>query len=113
VAYLVPHGTLRMMAVGLDDRPATRPEAARMRELLAAGLRDGAGRDVQSASTYTPGMYASTGELVDLCRVVAAHGGYHSPHHRSYGAGALDAYREMIEVGAAGRLSGAPHPRHD
>ncbi|MEU1729164.1 amidohydrolase family protein [Nonomuraea sp. NPDC005692] len=43
-------------------------------------------------------MYADTEELVELCRVVAAHGGYHSPHHRSYGRDALAAYAEMIEV---------------
>jgi N-acyl-D-amino-acid deacylase len=43
-------------------------------------------------------MYATTDELVALCEVVAAGGGYYSPHHRSYGAGALDAYAEMIDV---------------
>jgi N-acyl-D-amino-acid deacylase len=43
-------------------------------------------------------MYADTAELVELCRVVAAYGGYYSPHHRSYGAGTLEAYDEMIRV---------------
>jgi N-acyl-D-amino-acid deacylase len=36
-------------------------------------------------------MYASTEELVALCEEVGRHGGYYSPHHRSYGAGALEA----------------------
>ena len=60
---------------------------------------------MSSGLTYTPGMYADTDELVALCEVVAAHGGFYSPHHRSYGAGALDAYAEMIEVS---RRSGCP-----
>lgn len=95
--YLVPQGTLRMLCVGNDDRPATAAELAAMRGLLAEGLRDGA-TGMSSGLTYPPGMYASTDELVDLCRVVAEYGGYYSPHHRSYGAGALAAYAEMIEV---------------
>jgi N-acyl-D-amino-acid deacylase len=96
-AYLVPQGTLRILAVGNDDRPATESELAEMRRLLAEGLEQGA-IGMSSGLTYTPGMYADTAELVSLCRVVAEYGGYYSPHHRSYGAGALEAYEEMIEV---------------
>ncbi|GAA4872529.1 D-aminoacylase [Saccharopolyspora cebuensis] len=96
-AYLVPQGTLRMLCVGYDDRPATEAELERMRELLARSLDEGA-FGMSSGLTYTPGMYADTAELAALCAVVGARGGYYSPHHRSYGAGALEAYREMIEV---------------
>jgi N-acyl-D-amino-acid deacylase len=104
VAYLVPQGTLRMMCVGNDDRPATADEMSAMRRLLDDGLAQGA-IGMSSGLTYVPGMYAGTAELIDLCRVVAHHGGYYSPHHRSYGAGALDAYAEMIAVASA---SGCP-----
>ncbi|MEU1615770.1 D-aminoacylase [Streptomyces sp. NPDC005722] len=96
-AYLVPQGTVRMLAVGWEDRPATPVELDRMRELVAEGLAQGA-VGMSSGLTYTPGMYASGAELTELCRVVAAHGGYYCPHHRSYGAGALEAYAEMIAV---------------
>ena len=103
-AYLVPQGTLRMMCVGHEDRPATGEEIDRMRELLARSMREGA-FGMSSGLTYTPGMYASTGELTALCEVTGEHGGFYSPHHRSYGAGALDAYAEMIEVSSR---SGCP-----
>jgi len=96
-AYLVPQGTLRMLCVGNDDRPATPDELDRMCALLAAGLTDGA-LGMSSGLTYPPGMYAGTEELVALCRVVARYGGFYSPHQRSYGAGALDAYAEMVEI---------------
>ncbi|WP_333768316.1 N-acyl-D-amino-acid deacylase family protein [Streptomyces sp. IBSBF 2435] len=103
-AYLVPQGTVRMMGVGWEDRPAAPAELDRMRELVAEGLAQGA-VGMSSGLTYTPGMYAPDAELTELCRVVAAYGGYYCPHHRSYGAGALDAYREMI---ALTRAAGCP-----
>lgn len=103
-AYLVPQGTLRMMVVGTANRPATAAELAEMKELLAQGLAEGA-LGMSSGLTYPPGMFAGTDELVELCRVVAAYGGYYSPHQRSYGQGALAAYAEMIEVA---RRSGCP-----
>ena len=99
-AYLVPQGTLRLMVVGPDQRPATAAELDRMASLLAQGLREGA-VGMSSGLTYPPGMYADDDELVALCRVVAQHGGYYSPHHRSYGAGALEAYAEMVAVASA------------
>ncbi|ATY12919.1 D-aminoacylase [Amycolatopsis sp. AA4] len=103
-AYLVPQGTVRMLVVGWEDRPATDTELARMQELIATGLEEGA-FGLSSGLTYTPGMYATTEELVELCRVVGERGGYYSPHHRSYGAGALEAFAEMVDVS---RHSGCP-----
>ncbi|MFF3563445.1 amidohydrolase family protein [Streptomyces sp. NPDC002574] len=109
-AYLVPQGTVRMLAVGWEDRPATPAELDRMKGLVAEGMAQGA-VGMSSGLTYTPGMYASGAELTELCRVVAAHGGYYCPHHRSYGAGALEAYAEMIaltrEAGCALHLAHA------
>ncbi|HEU4547397.1 MAG TPA: D-aminoacylase [Microlunatus sp.] len=108
-AYLVPQGTVRMLVVGNDDRPATAVERARMAELVRQGLLDGA-VGLSSGLTYPPGMYADTDELVALCDVVAQHGGFYAPHHRSYGAGALAAYDEMIMI--ARRSGCALHLSH-
>ncbi|MET9215869.1 MULTISPECIES: N-acyl-D-amino-acid deacylase family protein [unclassified Nocardia] len=94
-AYLVPQGTLRLLVVGTEQRPATTAEIDRMCALLAQGLDEGA-VGMSSGLTYTPGMYADTGELAALCAVVASYGGFYAPHTRSYGAGALEAYAEMI-----------------
>ncbi|MET7829980.1 D-aminoacylase [Streptomyces sp. NPDC005386] len=103
-AYLIPQGTVRMLAVGWEDRDATPQELDRMRQLVADGLREGA-VGMSSGLTYTPGTYAKDAELTALCRVVAEHGGYYCPHHRSYGAGALAAYEEMV---ALTREAGCP-----
>lgn len=104
VAVLVPQGNLRMMTVGHENRAATDEEIAAMCDLLGAALDAGA-FGMSSGLTYTPGMHASTQELEALCRVVAERGGYWAPHTRSYGAGALEAYREALEIG---RRSGCP-----
>ncbi|WP_328873532.1 D-aminoacylase [Streptomyces sp. NBC_00287] len=109
-AYLIPQGTVRALAVGWEDREATPAELDRMRQLVAEGLEQGA-VGMSSGLTYTPGMYAKDAELTELCRVVASYGGYYCPHHRSYGAGALEAYEEMValtrEAGCALHLAHA------
>lgn len=94
-AYLVPQGTLRLLVVGSEQRAATTAEIDRMCAVLAQSLDEGA-VGMSSGLTYTPGMYADTGELAALCSVVASYGGFYAPHTRSYGAGALEAYAEMI-----------------
>ncbi|WP_030326640.1 N-acyl-D-amino-acid deacylase family protein [Streptomyces sp. NRRL B-3229] len=109
-AYLIPQGTVRALAVGWEDRAATPEELDRMRRLVAEGMEQGA-VGMSSGLTYTPGMYAEDAELTELCRVVARYGGYYCPHHRSYGAGALKAYAEMValarEAGCALHLAHA------
>ncbi|MCT2583841.1 N-acyl-D-amino-acid deacylase family protein [Actinophytocola gossypii] len=102
--YLVPHGTVRMLVTGWADRPATPAEVDRMRELVGIGLAEGA-FGLSTGLTYPPGTYASTDELVALCEVVGAAGGFHGTHTRGYGAGALAAYAEVVEVS---RRSGCP-----
>ncbi|QXJ23253.1 D-aminoacylase [Actinomadura graeca] len=102
--YLVPQGAVRLLAMGWEDRPPTPAELDRQRELVATGMREGA-VGMSSGLTYVPGMYAGTDELAELCRVVASHGGFYAPHHRSYGAGALEAYAEMVELS---RRTGCP-----
>jgi N-acyl-D-amino-acid deacylase len=103
-AYLVPHGTLRMCAMGVEDRPPTNDELRRMKDLLAAGLEQGA-VGLSSGLTYTPGMYADDDELVEICGVLRELGGYYCPHHRNYGLHALEAYADCIEIA---RRAGVP-----
>jgi N-acyl-D-amino-acid deacylase len=102
--YLAPHGTIRMCAMGYDDRPPTEDELAHMKRLLAEALEQGA-VGLSTGLTYTPGMYADDDEIVSLLEVVHEHGGYYTPHHRNYGRRALEAYADCIEIA---RRSGVP-----
>ncbi|TML90831.1 MAG: D-aminoacylase [Actinobacteria bacterium] len=103
-AYLAPHGTIRMCAMGYDDRAPTDDELAQMKRLLVEALEDGA-VGLSTGLTYTPGMYADDDEIVALCEIVRDYGGYYTPHHRNYGSHALEAYADCIEIA---RRSGVP-----
>jgi N-acyl-D-amino-acid deacylase len=96
-AYLAPHGTIRMCAMGLDDRAPTDDELGEMKRVLAEALEQGA-VGLSSGLTYTPGMYADDDELVALCEVMRDRGGFYCPHHRNYGRYALEAYAACIEI---------------
>jgi N-acyl-D-amino-acid deacylase len=109
VAYLLPHGTIRLDVVGADDRRATPDELTTMRAVVERGMREGA-FGLSAGLTYAPGMFADTAELIALCEIVAAHGGFFAPHQRSYGAGALEGYAEMIAIAA--RSGAALHLTH-
>jgi N-acyl-D-amino-acid deacylase len=103
-AYLVPHGTLRMCAMGIDARAPTEDELAEMKRLLEEGLEAG-GVGLSAGLTYTPGMYAADDELVAHCSVLREHGGFYCPHHRNYGMRALEGYADCVEIA---RTAGVP-----
>lgn len=104
IAYLVPHGTVRMLTLGEDDRRPGPAELVRMRELVAQGMDEGA-FGLSAGLSYPPGMYADDDELVALCEVVAERSGYYCPHHRNYGSLAMESYGDCIGIG---RRSGVP-----
>jgi len=97
-AFLVPHGALRMHALGVENRPPSDAELASMKELLAAGMAAGA-VGMSTGLIYAPGIFARTEELIELNRVVARYGGIYVSHIRNEGAGLLDAVREAIHIG--------------
>jgi N-acyl-D-amino-acid deacylase len=101
--YLVPHGTVRMCAVGLDDRAPSGDELAQMKRLIVEGLEQGA-VGLSAGLTYAPGMYADDDELVALCEVLRPYGGFYCPHHRNYGLHALEAYGDSIEIARRARV---------
>lgn len=97
VAHLVPHGTVRLVVMGTDDRAPGDRELAEMKRLVREGLDEGA-VGLSTGLTYAPCMYATDDELVELCSVMRGTGAFYTPHHRSYGLGAVEAYAECIEV---------------
>jgi N-acyl-D-amino-acid deacylase len=109
VAYLVPHGTVRILVMGDENRAPTAGELAEMRTQVRQGMAEGA-VGLSTGLSYPPAMFADTEELVALCEETATCGGYFAPHHRSYGKGALDSYAEMI--GVARRAGIAVHFTH-
>jgi len=104
VAYLVPHGTVRYEVLGLADRPPTEEELARMQDLVAQGMEEGA-VGLSTGLTYLPAFYSTTEELIACCRVVARYGGVYVSHLRDYGERIGEAIEEALRIG---RETGTP-----
>src|SRR3990170_2897742 len=73
-AFLVPHGALRVAAMGWERRPPADDELATMKELLAEGMAAGA-VGLSTGLVYAPGAFAETEELIELAKVVERYGG--------------------------------------
>ena len=104
VAMLAGHGTTRLVVMGADDRAPTDGELDEMRAAVDVAMSAGC-VGLSTGLTYAPCQFASDAELVSLCEVVADHGGYYAPHHRNYGARAVEGYADSIEIG---RRAGVP-----
>lgn len=104
VCYLLPHASIRMLAMGSDDRPPTAGELDEMRRLVRVGIAEG-GAGLSTGLTYAPGMYATDDEIVELCKVMRGTGAYYCPHHRNYGVRAIQGYGDSIEIA---RRAGVP-----
>jgi N-acyl-D-amino-acid deacylase len=109
VAYLAPHGNIRLNVVGTVSRAATDDELDAMRHQVEEALDDGA-VGLSSGLDYIPSRYAGTDELAALCRPVAEAGAVYVTHMRGYGARAAAG---LTEVAAIARTSGvAAHVSH-
>lgn len=102
--YLLPHGAVRVEAMGWEPRQANEAEIATMRQLVRQGLREGA-VGLSTGLTYPPCSHATTDELTALCTPVAEAGGILSIHLRSYGRDLLSALAEAIEIGRRSRVA--------
>ena len=98
VASLAGHGALRIAAMGFADRAPTPKELARMEGLLTEAMESGA-FGMSTGLVYPPGCFASTEEIVSLCRTVARYGGLYASHIRGERETILEAVAEAIDIG--------------
>lgn len=104
LCYLVPHGAVRLLVMGSENRKATKAELDRMTDVVREGIREGA-VGFSTGLTYPPCAYSDTDELVACCTGLIPDGGYFCPHLRSYGRYFGEAIEEALDVG---RKSGVP-----
>ena len=98
VASFLGGGTVREYARGMQMGPPDADELDCMRKVVDEAMRDGA-LGVSYALIYPPEAYARTDELIEVCRVVAGHGGVYATHIRSESDRLLDAIDEALEIG--------------
>jgi dihydroorotase/N-acyl-D-amino-acid deacylase len=102
-ASMVGQGTIRAQVIGTINRKATPQEIARMKEMAAQAMRDGA-FGLSTGLFYVPGTYTPTEEVIELAKVVAPMGGIHISHMREEATHVLDSVRETIRIGEEGGL---------
>ncbi len=98
--YLVPNGTVRLEAVGFRDVPLIGESMERYKRLVIEGLEQGA-VGFTTGSSYYPGPWTSTAELVEICKTVHERGGVYMTEprranpERAHGGGGVP---EALEV---------------
>lgn len=97
-AGMVGHSTVRLYAMGMDNRPPTRPELAVMQQLVDDALNQGA-CGFSTGLIYTPAVYCETAEIVALGHVVKTHDSFMVYHLRFEGERVLDGIGEVVQVG--------------
>jgi N-acyl-D-amino-acid deacylase len=98
VAALVGHGTIRLAAMGNEQRNPTDSEMGTMFDLLAEGIEAGC-VGYSTGLIYEPGRYSETPELVALAKDMAPSGGLYATHMRNEGDQLVQSVEEAIRVG--------------
>ena len=97
VASFVGATTIREHVIGLEDRKPTPAQLDEMRALVRQEMQAGA-LGIGSSLIYAPAFYASTEELIELCKVAAQYHGKYISHMRSEGNRLLEAVDELIRI---------------
>ncbi len=97
VASFIGATTIREHVVGLEDKRPTPAQLDEMRSLVRDEMEAGA-LGIGSSLIYAPAFYASTEELIELCKVAAQYRGKYISHMRSEGNRLLEAVDELIRI---------------
>ena len=103
VASFVGATTVRIHEIGYEDRAPTADELGRMKQLVSDAMKEGA-LGVGSSLIYAPAFYASTEELIELCKAASEYNGMYITHMRSEGNRFLEAIDETIEIATKAQL---------
>jgi N-acyl-D-amino-acid deacylase len=97
-SYLLPHGNVRMEAMGLEDREPSEEEIKKMCEITRREMQSGC-LGLSSGLIYMPCAYSNTRELIEICKVVAEYDGVFVVHQRSEADTIIESMKEIIQIG--------------
>ncbi|HEX9636925.1 MAG TPA: D-aminoacylase [Acidobacteriota bacterium] len=103
VASFIGATTLREHVIGLEDKAPTAAQLEEMRALVRREMEAGA-LGIGSSLIYAPAFYASTEELIELCKVAARYQGKYISHIRSEGNRLIEAVEELIRISREARI---------
>ena len=91
----------RVDAMGDGAGTPTPAQMAKMKADVALAMRAGA-LGISSALIYPPDSYQSTGDLIQLARVVSPCGGFYATHMRDESENLVSSIHEAVEIGEKG-----------
>jgi N-acyl-D-amino-acid deacylase len=97
VASFIGAGTVRTYVIGLEDKKATPEQLQQMREVVRREMEAGA-LGIGSSLIYAPDTYASTEELIEMCKEAAKYQGKYISHMRNEGDGLIEAVEELLRI---------------
>ena len=103
VASFVGATTLRVHQIGYEDRPPTKQELDSMKLLVRQAMEEGA-MGIGSSLIYAPAFYASTDELIEICKVASEYGGIYTSHLRSEGNRFLESVDEFLKIASEANI---------
>ncbi|MFN2508924.1 MAG: amidohydrolase family protein [Chthoniobacterales bacterium] len=103
VASFIGATTIREHVIGLENKQPTAEQLEQMRELVGREMEAGA-LGIGSSLIYAPAFYASTDELIELCKIAARHQGKYISHLRSEGNQLLEGIEELIRISREARI---------
>ena len=103
VAHLAGYGPIRQIAMKNAARRPTKEELATLRKETERAIRAGA-RGLSTGLAYEWNAHADVDELVEVCKVVADHGGLYATHMRSEGDKIIEALDEALAIGSRAQL---------
>jgi N-acyl-D-amino-acid deacylase len=103
VASFLGATTVREHVIGLEDRKPTAAQLDNMRALVQREMQAGA-LGIGSSLIYAPAFYATTEELIELCRVAARYRGKYISHVRSEGNRLTEAVAELIRISREAKI---------
>ncbi len=97
IASFIGATTLRINAVGYEDREPNPKELKLMTNLVHQGMKEGA-LGIGSSLIYAPAFYSSTKELIEICKIAAQYDGMYISHMRSEGNKILESVDELMTI---------------
>lgn len=98
VVSFVGLGTVWRCVMGDSHARPNKHQFDEIKRLVEEAMKNGA-RGLSCMLASPPDSLATTDEIVELCKIVARHGGIFASHIRNEGTGVFDAIREVIDIG--------------
>ncbi len=102
-ASFVGATTVRSYVIGQQNRKPTAAELLKMKDLVKQAMEEGA-MGIGSSLIYAPATFASTEELIELCKVAAQYRGSYITHMRSESDKILQAINETVRISKEANL---------